>query len=154
MTLPASSAISLQDAATEFGISAPIILPDSFWGKPGMPVSGAITLPNDFWGKSNVTFSHASGTYSDFKLDDGAASITITCNVDATWTWSKTGSTVGHSASIASGGSGTTFTVSQTPPVGTSGGVRSSTWTVTATAGGVTRNYTLICGAERTATEP
>lgn len=28
MTLPASDAISLQDAATEFGISTPIILPN------------------------------------------------------------------------------------------------------------------------------
>lgn len=146
MTLPSSGAISISQAAAEFGVALPCVFPDAFYGKPGMPSSGPLILPDDFYGKSNVTFSHPSGAYNDVRLEE-TATITVTCSIAAVWTWTRTGSGAGTSASIASGGSGTTFTVIQAAPI--TPGIRSTTYTVTATAGGITRNYTLKVESER-----
>lgn len=135
MTLPSSGPISLADAAAEYGLSLPVTLPNSFWGKPGMPSSGPLSLPGDFYGKSNVIFSPDGGTL----LATGTtfASIELTCNFAAVWTYSGGGT--GSAVSIASGGSAVTITFL----LNNFSGFRSAFWTVTGTALGVTRNFTV-----------
>jgi hypothetical protein len=135
VTLPSSGSISLAQAAAEYGLSLPVVLPNSFWGKPGMPASGPITLPGDFYGKSNVIFSPDGGATTDSGLTN--ASVTLACNFDAVWTYAGGGT--GSSVSIGSGGSAASITFSLFNP----SGFRSAFWTVTGTALGVTREFTV-----------
>lgn len=135
MTLPSSGPITLAQAAAEYGLSPPVVLPNSFWGKPGMPSSGPLTLPGDFYGKSNVIFAPDGGTL--LATGTTIASIEITCNFAAVWTYSGGGT--GSAVSIPSGGSAVTITFSLT----NFSGFRSAFWTVTGTALGVTRNFTV-----------
>lgn len=144
MTLPASGTITFANVNVELGVSSTTTrsLNDSAVRSLAEVPSGAISMSN-LHGKSLIVFSRNSGSYSSIVTGD-TASLTTTCSVSATWTWSRTGSITGSTASIASGGTGTTFTVTQTPPVS---GTRQTTYTVTATAGSVTRNYTFVVEA-------
>lgn len=135
MTLPSSGPITLEQAAAEYGLSLPVVLPNSFWGKPGMPSSGPLTLPGDFYGKSNVIFTPNGG--SAFNAGTTFASVTLECNFAAVWTFSGGGT--GSSVSIASGDTATSITFSLT----NFSGFRSAYWTVTGTALGVTREFTV-----------
>lgn len=110
--------------------------------------SGAIVMPTNFYGKSYVVFSPDGGTSAGapIGLSDQAqlnASITINCTVSAVWTWTEVGT---GTASVASGGSASTITfqVSTTP----FGGFKFSDFTVSATAGGITRYWTVSLVAE------
>ena len=146
MTLQASGAISLAQIAAEFGLSASAPFPSSFYGLGGAPGSGALSFAN-FYGRSaapSVTFTPDGGTYDVNQL--GPAEFTLTCSQAAVWTYSGTGSATGNSVTLPSGGSGTSITFTLQPP-GISG-VRSRTWTVTGTAAGVTRNFTIFLTAE------
>jgi hypothetical protein len=99
---------------------------------------------------ASLTFTPDAGTYSASGFE--TASYTISCSQAATWTWTKSGDS--HcSASLASGGSATSITFTcnayqQTPagqqPSPDDPWVQNScTFTVTGTANGVTKNYTI-----------
>lgn len=163
MTLQTSGAIAFSQVQTEFGGSNPISLseyyagganvPSSTSGVNGaVPSSGAISM-STFYGTSDVAFSPGGGTsagtpeaLSDFSTYPGTASVTISCNQSATWTWTKTGT--GGTASVASGGTDTSITFNLT----SSNSIpRSALFTVSATAAGVTRYWTVDLSTETTA---
>jgi len=107
--------------------------------------SGAISM-NDLRGKSAVTFTPNGGTssgsptsLSDSKSYPNIASVTINCSQAATWNWTKLGD-IGSYASINTGGTSTSITFYQNP---NNFNYRSTTFTVNATAGGVTRYWTV-----------
>lgn len=149
MTLQSSGAISLGNVNTELGRSstATISLGETAVRTLAGVSSGAIALSN-LYGKSNVSFSPDGGTSAGARViieDFGiiSASVTITCTQSAVWTWTELGS---GTASVASGGSATsiTFQVFTTA----FGGYKYSEFTVQATAGGITRYWTVNLTAE------
>lgn len=116
----------------------------------GVP-SGAISMDN-LRGKSNVSFTPDGGTTAGtavFLSSDVAyetAQVTITCSQSAVWNWTRSGSGVpAATASIANGGSGTTmiFTLDRFD-----GGISQYTYTLNATAGGITRYWTVYLRVE------
>ena len=143
MTLQSSGAISLSQVNTELGLSstASISLNDAAVRTLAGVASGAISMSN-LYGKSNAAvWTPAGGTSagSPVAVGDGSSTQTITCSQTATWTWTRSGSTAA-TASIATGGSGATITFNlpnaTTIP-------RSSTFTLSSTAGGVTRYWSV-----------
>jgi hypothetical protein len=149
MTLQSSGAISLGNVNTELGRSstATISLGETAVRNLAGVSSGAIALSN-LYGKSNVTFTPNGGTSAGtaVELSDAGilyASVTISCTQSAVWTWTELGS---GTASVSSGGSASsiTFQVSTTE----FGGFRNSEVTVQATAGGITRYWTVSLTAE------
>lgn len=159
MTLQTSGAISLSQVQTEFGGANPISMSEYYAGGanvPGstsgvngaVPESGTISM-SKFFGTSDVAFSPSGGTsagapqsLSDFGLLN--ASVTITCNQSATWTWSKSGT--GGSASVSSGGSATSITFSNSTT--SFGGFKDAVYTVSATAAGITRYWSVTVSVE------
>lgn len=150
MTLPASGQISISQVSVELGraSNATTSLGESeVRTLAGVP-SGAISMSN-LWGKSNVAFTPDGGTTagSPIALEDvniGSASITIYCTTSAVWTWTRSGSTAGQ-ASVVSGNSAFEITFS----IVSSGlQTRGSVFTVSGTAGGITRYYTVTIIAE------
>lgn len=152
MTLQSSGAISLGNVNTELGRSstATISLGETAVRTLAGVSSGAIALSN-LYGKSNVAFTPSGGasagspqSLGDFATYPGTATETITCNQTATWTWTRSGSTQGG-ATIATGGTGTsiTFTLPSSNTV-----LRSTTYTVSATAGGLTRYWSVALSTE------
>lgn len=116
----------------------------------GVPF-GAISMDN-LRGKSNVSFTPDGGTTAGtavFLSSDVAyetAQVTITCSQSAVWNWTRSGSgTPAATASIANGGSGTTmiFTLDRFD-----GGISQYTYTLNATAGGITRYWTVYLRVE------
>jgi len=110
--------------------------------------SGAISM-NNLRGKSNVAFTPDGGTSAGSRVplsDFGIlyASVQIDCNQSAVWTWSGGGS--GSYVSVASGGSASSiiFEVSASP----FGGFEYASFTVQATAGGITRYWSVELTAE------
>jgi hypothetical protein len=149
MTLQSSGAISLGNVNTELGRSstAAISLGETAVRTLAGVSSGAIALSN-LYGKSNVSFTPDGGTSAGTRVileDYGqlSASLTISCTASAVWTWTELGS---GTASVSSGGSATsiTFQVSTT----SFGGFKYSEFTVQATAGGITRYWTVNLTAE------
>jgi hypothetical protein len=158
MVLPTSGPLTLADIQTEFGGSNPISLSEYYAGGAyvpagtsgtygAVPSSGAISIQN-FYGTSNVAFTPDGGTTAGTAVALSEqmqlyVSITIDCTISAVWTYTEVGT---GSASIASGGSDTsiTFEVSTTP----FGGFKVAYFTVSATAGGTTRYWTVSLVAE------
>lgn len=106
--------------------------------------SGTISLSN-FYGKANVSFTPDGGTsagapvyLSDLQLFSNQASVTISCNQSAVWTWTRSG-TFG-TASVATGGSATSISFVMSS---SSTNFRSTVFTVSATAGGITRYWSV-----------
>ena len=124
-------------------------VPSSTAGVNGaVPASGTISM-SKFFGTSDVSFSPNGGTsagtavaLSDFGILN--ASVTITCNQSATWTWSKSGT--GGNASVSSGGSATSITFSNSTT--SFGGAKEAVFTVSATAAGITRYWTVTVSVE------
>lgn len=159
MTLQSSGAISLSQIQTEFGGANPISVseyyagganvPSSTSGVNGaVPASGTISL-SKFYGTSDVAFSPDGGLtagtrveLSDFGILN--ASVTISCTQSATWTWTKTGQ--GGSASVSSGGSSSSITFSNSTT--SFGGFKTAYYTVSATAGGITRYWYVTVAVE------
>lgn len=152
MTLQSSGAISFSQLQTEFGGADPISMSEYYAGGANVPsstsgVNGAVPTNgtismSKFYGTSDVAFSPDGGTSagSPVSLSDAGAtnaSVTISCNQAATWTWSG-GGTYG-TASVASGGSATSITFSLSTPFQN----RDASWVVSATAAGVTRYWTV-----------
>ena len=107
----------------------------------GVP-SGTISM-NDLRGKSNVTFSPdggASAGTAEFLYDlggGGTVEITISCSTGATWNYTRSGS-IGFPTTGSTSASEVTFSLTNE-----SYSPRSTTWTVNATAGGITRYWTV-----------
>ena len=115
----------------------------------GVP-SGTISM-NNLRGKSNITFTPAGGTSAgspaalfNFRVYPQSASVTISCTQSAVWTWTRAGASQA-SASTASGNSATSiqFTLPSAEFQ-----FRSATFTVSATAGGITRYWTVQLDTE------
>lgn len=143
MTLQASGAISLSQVNTELGLSstAAISLNDAAVRTLAGVASGAISMSN-LYGKSNAAvWTPAGGTSAGAPttINNQQSGESITCSQTATWTWTRSGSTAA-TASIATGGSGTTITFDLPNPTFTT---RTSLFTVSSTAGGVTRYWSV-----------
>lgn len=163
MTLQSSGAIKFSEIQTEFGGSNPVSASEYYAGGvnvPGgtsgvngaVPASGTISV-SKFYGTSEVTavFSPTGGTsagspqsLSDFNIHPDPATETISCNQVATWTWTRTGNTLA-TASRENGGIGTliTFTLPSS-----ANNIRDATFTVSGTAGGITRYWTVTLNTE------
>lgn len=149
MTLQSSGAISLGNVNTELGRSATatISLDETAVRTLAGVSSGAISLAS-LYGKSNgPTFTPAGGasagsaSYLDsFAGFSGTASVTISCSTTAVWTWTRVGSTTA-TASRTSGASGTNITFSMN---GNFNAYKTATFNVSATAGGITRYWTVV----------
>lgn len=148
MPLPTGT-ISMSQVNTELGRSstATISLGETAVRTLAGVASGAISMDN-LRGKSNVAFSPDGGTSAGSPVNLNAfgllyASVTISCNQSAVWTWTNLGD---GTASVSSGGSATsiTFEVSTTQ----FGGFKNSDFAVQATAGGITRYWTVYISAE------
>lgn len=157
MTLNASGPISLGGPTTgqsinlelSQGASAQVSLNDTNVRTLAGVASGAITMPTNFYGKSagatwtpdgGATAGTAVGLSEQMQL---YASITISCTVSAVWNYTETGT---GSASIASGGSGTSITFQVSTTFG--GGFKFANFTVNSVAGGVTKYWTVALVAE------
>ena len=159
MTLQTSGAIKFSEIQTEFGGANPISMSEYYAGGanvPGstsgvngaVPASGTISM-SKFFGTSDEAFSPDGGTSAGSAvplIDFGQlnASVTITCNQSATWTWTKSGT--GGSASVSSGGSATSITFSNSTT--TFGGFKEAVYTVSATAAGITRYWSVTVSVE------
>jgi hypothetical protein len=151
MTLQSSGAISLGDVNVELGRSstANISLGETAVRTLAGVSSGPISL-SQLYGKSNgPTFTPDGGPSAAEQVvinvsDPTFATITITCSETAVWTWTRSPN-IG-TCNVASGGSATSITMGLTPaPV--TGAYRSTAYTLSATAGGITRYWYITLGA-------
>lgn len=158
MTLPTSGPLTLADIQTEFGGSNPISLSEYYAGgvdgyvpagtsgtNGPVPSSGTISISN-FYGTSALSFFPAGGTSAGspqtLSVEDfwpATAVQLITCSQSATWVWSSTG-TGTLSSTVASGGSATSIEFTLT---GQSGFIRTRVITLSGTAAGVTRYWSI-----------
>ncbi len=145
MTLQTTGPISLGNVGTELGRAAgtSTSLGETAVRNLAGIASGAIKLSN-LYGKSSVAFTPAGGlssgapvTLSDWAAGGGNATVTIQCTHSAVWTWSGSGG-AGSFVSVASGGLSTAITFRLSNSGYT---IRQSFWTVSATAGGITRYW-------------
>lgn len=152
MALQTSGAISLSNVNVELGRSstAQISLGETAVRNLAGVASGAISLSN-LYGKSNVSFTPSGGTSAaspeyvgSYEFYPTSASILIACTQTATWTWTRTGASVA-TASVASGGSASSITFSMPSAQFLQ---RSATFTVSATAGGITRYWVVQLDTE------
>lgn len=147
MTLQSSGAISLGNVGSELGRTAGTAtsLGETAVRNLAAVASGAIRLSN-LYGKSSVTFTPAGGLssaspvmLSDWTAGGANASVTIQCSPSAVWSWTRTGSSAG-SASVVNGGAAASimFTL---PNNGYT--IRQTNWNISATAGGITRYWSV-----------
>ena len=152
MTLP-SGTISMSQVNTELGRSSTTVisLNEGVVRTLAGVASGTISM-NNLRGKTNVSFSPNGGAnagtavYLSSDVAYDTATITITCSQSAVWSWTRSGSgTPAATASIANGGSGTTmvFTLDRFD-----GGISQYTYTLSATASGVTKYWTVYLRVE------
>lgn len=145
MTLQTTGAISLGNVGTELGRATgttTALGETAVRNLAGLP-SGTIKLSN-LYGKSSIAFTPGGGLssgspvmLSDWAAGASQALITIQCTQSAVWTWSGAGGP-GSYVSVVSGGNSTaiTFSLSNIDYV-----IRQSFWTVSGTAGGITRHW-------------
>ena len=152
MVLPTGT-ISMANVNVELGRSstATISLNETAVRSLAGVASGTISM-NDLRGKSFVTFNPDGGTtvgsavYLDSDVAYEPAEITITCSTSATWTYTLTASsgTASPFVSVASGGSsGSLFF-----QLDAGSGIATAQYSVSATAGGVTRYWTVYLRSE------
>jgi len=146
MTLPSSGSISLSQVRTELNAGGAISLGQaSVRNLAGVP-SGAISL-SQLRGKSNIMFTPAGGAVSASNQE--FVSVTLRCTVPAVWTYTRNSGTLETSSSPASGSTSTSVTFSVSAhnvknDIWTNG---SGSWTVTASAGGISTSYTVTLTA-------
>ena len=147
MTLQSSGPISLGNVGSELGrtVGTTTSLGETAVRNLAAVASGAITLSN-LYGKSSVTFTPEGGLssaspvmLSDWAGGGAAASVRIQCSPSAVWSWTKIGSTAGIT-SVVNGGSATSILFSL-PNNGYT--IRQTNWNVSATAGGITRYWSV-----------
>lgn len=150
MPTPSTGPISLGDVNVELGKASTtnISMGNSDVRALAGVASGTISM-SDLRGKSNVSFTPAGGDSAGSPAviniyDPTFATITITCNQTAVWTWTRNPN-IG-TCNVASGGSATSITMGLTPaPV--NGTYRSTAYTLSATANGVTKYWYITLGA-------
>jgi hypothetical protein len=150
MTLASSGEISLGGSTANRSINlelgqaatATVSLNDANVRSLAGVASGAIVMPTNFYGKSNVSFDPDGGAsagtavfLSDEVLGTGTATITITCTQSAVWTYTRSGS-FGTPPTGSQTATSLTFSLTNSTAF-----FRGSTWTVSATAGGVTKYW-------------
>jgi hypothetical protein len=120
--------------------------------------NGTWVLPKEIWVNDNGVWkqAHSSTTFTPTNSPvyvEGTydAVLTLTCNVPATWTYTRTGGTAGAGntlTNLPSGGSGTQmyFSVSSPGDVGNRSTV-DAYWSVTGTASGVSKTWTIYLTA-------
>jgi hypothetical protein len=137
--------ISMSDVNTELGRSstANISLNETAVRTLAGVASGTISMDN-LRGKSNVSFSPDGGTSAgapvalyDYASGGGVASVTISCSASASWSYTRSGS-FGFPATGSTTGTSVTFNLSNP-----TASFRGTYWTVSATAGGITRYWTV-----------
>jgi hypothetical protein len=144
MTLPTTGPISLANVNVELGLSstATISLNQTNVRTLAGIASGTISM-SDLRGKTNVTFTPAGGNSAGTAVAlyqngaGGTVSITISCTVSASWSYTRSG-TFGSPTTGSTTATSVTFSLLNndvTP--------RSTTWTVNATAGGITKYWTV-----------
>ena len=146
MALQTTGPISFANINTELGVASTTTrsLNDTTSRTLAGVATGTISMSN-FYGKSAVSWSPDGGTsgpgvtLSDWAAGGNDASVTITCNQSATWTYFESGQPDAY-ASIASGNSATSITFTL-PNFGFS--IYNSYFSVSSTAGGVTRYWTV-----------
>ncbi len=150
MTLQSSGAISLSNVSVELGRAAfaTTSLGEAAVRTLAGVASGPISLSN-LYGKSNVSFTPAGGVSAGtaVALSDQrttGSTITISCSQPATWTHSRTGSSAG-TATVGSGGTASSIRFNLN---NTTFAPRTSQWTVSGTAGGLTRYWLVTLTAE------
>lgn len=143
MALPSTGPISLANVNVELGLSSTttISLNQTDVRTLAGVASGTISM-SDLRGKSNVTFNPAGGASAGeaeslYAAGQDYAEVTIECSQSATWYYSGGGS--GGIVSRSSGTSGTFIVFS----VSTTGNPKYPSWSVYATAGGITRYWTV-----------
>lgn len=144
MALPASGPISLANVNVELGLGSTttISLNQTNVRTLAGKASGTISM-SDLLGKSNVTFTPAGGTSAGAAValsnsgGPGSVSVTISCSTSASWTYTRSGS-FGTPATGSTTATSVTFVI-----LNNTTSVRSSSWTVSATAGGITRYWTV-----------
>ena len=160
MALQSSGTISLSQVQTEFGGANPIGMSEYYAGGvnvPGgtsgvngaVPSSGTISM-SKFYGTSDVAFSPSGGTSAGApqalsEINTLSSTVTITCNQSATWNWSNYSGYGGY-VSVSNGGSSTSISFNITTTE--FGGAKEAGYTVSATAGGVTRYWDVTVRAE------
>lgn len=140
MVLPTGT-ISMSQVNTELGRSATATISlneSAVRTLAGVP-SGTISMDN-LRGKSAVTFTPAGGTApgspQTVSSQGGTfASVTLQCSQNAVWTYSGGGFRSGES--LPSGGTATSITFS----ISTDFEFRDASWSVSGTAGGITRYW-------------
>ena len=138
--------ISMSDVNTELGLTstATISLNDAAVRTLAGVASGTISMDN-LRGKSNapaVSFSPDGGTSAgtavsiyDFGLGGDVVSTEIDCSVEAVWTYTRYGS-FGSPITGSNTATSRSFIL-----INNTTNFRSTTWTVSATAGGITRYW-------------
>lgn len=155
MTLQSNGAISFANINNELGVANTTTrtLNDSAARTLAGVASGQISLSN-FYGKSNVTFSPSGGANStsrqvltDIQVYPSTATITITCNQTATWSYVLyyTSGAGTPTVSVANNGTGTSITFRM---ASASNFNRYRSWTVTGTASGISRYFDVQLSAE------
>ena len=144
MTLTSSGSISQANVNVELGLGSTttISLNQTNVRTLAGKASGTISM-SDLLGKSNApSFSPDGGASSgarvelyDYGTADDVVSITIECSVSAVWNYTRSG-TYGTPTTGSSTGTSRSFTLTN----GTAS-FRGTTWTVSATAGGVTKYW-------------
>ncbi len=144
MALPSTGPISLANVNVELGLSstATISLNQANVRTLAGVASGTISMSN-LRGKTNVTFTPAGGDSAGTAValyqsgSGGTGSRTISCTVSASWSYTRTSGT-GSPATGSTTATSVTFSVTNntTTPSSTS-------WTVNATAGGITKYWTV-----------
>ncbi len=140
--------ISMSDVNTELGRSSTVTisLGETAVRTLAGVASGTISMDN-LRGKSNapaVSFSPDGGTSAgtavelyEYGSGGGSAIVEIFCSTSASWSYTRSGS-FGFPTTGSTTGTSVTFSLSNSTY-----NTRSTTWTVSATAGGVTRYWTV-----------
>ena len=146
MALPTTT-ISMSQVNTELGRSATasINLNETAVRTLAGVASGAISMDNLRGKSSAATWTPDGGPSAGSRVvlsdeaSGGSASIVISCSQTAVWAWTRSGSTAG-TATVVNGGSATSITFNLPNPTTTG---RFCTFTVTSTASGVSKYYTV-----------
>jgi hypothetical protein len=150
MALPSTGPISLANVNVELGLSSTtaISLNQTNVRTLAGVASGTISMA-DLRGKSNVTFSPDGGTtvgsavYVNSDVAYAPAEVTIGCSVTAVWTWTKTSGSDAYVSVATGGSSGSIFF-----QLDAGSGIATAQYSLSATAGGVTRYWTIDLRSE------